>query len=150
MYEAPLPVGRVPACKHLSGERYGYSRNIDGTQAPAVGRTTAGVLPAVTGPRQLMRFVAAAVKPSKHPPARSTGGLLGERRPKVHSARELHRQTIASSVQNFREATRLQQCCRGSKKGRFCCRGSTLAPCLPYLPHTIPKGHTPLQDPWST
>jgi hypothetical protein len=46
---------QVAECKHLSMQQAQLAHTIEGTLAPGVGRTSAGVLQAVTGPTQLMR-----------------------------------------------------------------------------------------------
>lgn len=103
VYRARLPVGRVAARKHFSTQQARDARTSDGTRAPGVGRTAAGVLQAVTGPRQLMRQRSRYGRAIQSiPPRWARRVCLRGRRPKVHRAREkrkTHRATGHPTVQ---------------------------------------------------
>lgn len=103
VYRARLPVGRVAARKHFSTQQARDARTSDGTRAPGVGRTAAGVLQAVTGPRQLMRQRSRYDRAIQSiPPRWARRVCLRGRRPKVHRAREkrkTHRATGHPTVQ---------------------------------------------------
>ena len=103
VYRARLPVGRVAARKHFSTQQAQDARTSDGTRAPGVGRTAAGVLQAVTGPRQLMRQRSRYDRAIQSiPPRWARRVCLRGRRPKVHRAREkrkTHRATGHPTVQ---------------------------------------------------
>ena len=102
VYRARLPVGRVAARKHFSTQQAQGARTSDGTRAPGVGRTAAGVLQAVTGPRQLMRQRSRYDRAIQSiPPRWARRVCLRGRRPKVHRAREkrkTHRATGLSLI----------------------------------------------------
>ena len=96
-------MGRVAARKHFSTQQARDARTSDGTRAPGVGRTAAGVLQAVTGPRQLMRQRSRYDRAIQSiPPRWARRVCLRGRRPKVHRAREkrkTHRATGHPTVQ---------------------------------------------------
>lgn len=120
--EAPLPAARVAARKHQSTARRVTAARLMGRGRRRSAALRRGSCRQTRVQHNSCASVATTVEPSEHPAALSTAGLLGGRRPKVHSARESPRQTKTSPRQG---------------NGTIGSRGKHLVPSRPAMPAKI-------------